>query len=193
MPRASRRAVGALLALLWAASLAGCDSAEPEATQSDRPGPQCVVADPQGELIVHPGSLTATAGGWSLDHVALTGSKNLDVVEADTVRFTGQPTVQGVILDYPPLKNAGIADSLADWDERQPFEGRRLSAADGQQAVLVVLRLSDATTSGHLLAVRLAYDDGSPRVRAMPQPLLVKPHGRPCTVDDIAAAHSWAG
>src|SRR3954469_13765514 len=117
MARASRRAVGALLALRGRGSLAGCDSAEPEATRADRPGPQCVVADPQGELIVHPGSLTATGGGWSLDHVALIGSENLDVVETDTVRFTGQPTVQGVILDYPPLKNAGIADSLADWDE----------------------------------------------------------------------------
>jgi hypothetical protein len=177
----------AVLALITACGSSSPESAPTPASSSDPA--QCVVADPQGELILHPGSLTAPAGGERLEGVSLDHAENLEVLKTYTVAFTGSPTVRGVILDYPPMKNAGLADSLADWDQRQPLVGRRLSAEDGQQAVLVVLRLSDAATPGHLTGVSLAATTGD---RDYPQPLLIKPHGRPCTVDDIASTKSWS-
>ncbi|MCW2791535.1 MAG: hypothetical protein JWO76_633 [Nocardioides sp.] len=92
----------------------------------------------------------------------------------------------------PPMKNAGIADSLADWDARQPLEGRHLTPADGQTAVLVVLRLTDTGEPGHLTGVRLdtTTSDGTD-TRTYPQPVLVKPHGEPCTIHDVASTKSW--
>jgi hypothetical protein len=189
---------GAVALIACAALATACDSdagsprsGSPTAASSADPA-RCVVADPEGELILHPGSLTATGDGLTLDGVRLASAENLDVVETDTVAFSGSSTVRGIILDYPPMKNAGLADSLADWDKREPLEGRELTPDDGQQAVLVVVRLSDTTSPGHLTGVELSTtpeDDA----RSYPQPVLVKPHGEPCTVDDIASTHSWIG
>jgi hypothetical protein len=185
------RVPAALAVLAVLALLVACDSSEPEAAPSPSGSPEparCVVADPEGELILHPGSLTAPADGERLEGVSLDSAENLDVIHTYTVAFSGSPTVRGVILDYPPMKNAGLADSLADWDQRQPLAGRELTADDGQQAVLVVLRLSDAGAPGHLTGVSLAATTGD---HDYPQPLLIKPHGEPCTVDDIASTKSW--
>ena len=189
-----------LTAVATLVALSACQSAPaPEATVPLAPGTsrspdpaRCVVADPEGELILQPGSLSATGDGMTLGGVELQNVVNLEVIETDTVAFSGSPTVRGIILDYPPMKNAGLADSLADWDQRKPLEGRHLSAADGQTAVLVVLRLSDPGTPGHLSGVQLdtSPSDGS---RVYPQPVLVKPHGEPCTTDDIASTKSWIG
>ena len=116
---------------------------------------RCVVADPEGELILHPGSLIARDAEVTLEGVALEDAANLEVVETDTVAFSGNPTIRGIILDYPPMKNAGLADSLADWGQRRPLVGRTLTPADGLQAVLVVVRLADPASPGHLTGVAL--------------------------------------
>ena len=138
------RAAGAVLALVCVASTAACsDDDARNATTAAAEAPRCVVSDPQGELILHPGSVTAPASGTTLDGVDLTDADNVEVEQTFTVAFSGIPSVRGVILDYPPMKNAGLADSLADWDQRQPLEGRTITADDGQQAILVVVRLSD--------------------------------------------------
>lgn len=146
------------------------------------------MSDPQGEMIVHPGSLTATA---ALRLVSASPVKpvNLQVIESDVVRFTGNPAIHGVIWNYPPLKDAGLADSLADWADRKPLAGHVLRPADGQQAILVALRLIDPTRSGHLDGVRL---DDSAGGKDYVQPVLVKPPGTRCTLDDYAATTRWA-
>jgi hypothetical protein len=139
-------------------------------------------------MILHPGSLTATSP-LRLDRTALVKSVNLEVIESDVVRFTGNPRINGVILNYPPLKDAGLADGLADWDERTPLAGRTLTPKDGQQAVLVALRLIDPTRNGHLDGVRL---DDSAGVENYVQPVLVKPPGTICKVADYAGTTRWA-
>lgn len=148
---------------------------------------QCIVADPEGQVILHPGSLTPD-GELVLDDVALQQAVNLEVIERDVVRFAGRSTVQGIIQDYPPLKNAGLADSLADWDARRPLAGLALTPDDGQQAVLVAVQLSDPTTPGHLDGVTLTSDAGE---TAYAQPLLVVPHGALCTVDAYDSTLAW--
>ena len=192
------RTTGVVALLVAGALLAGCDASPDDAAAEDRTGgpaptaaadpARCVVSDPEGELILHPGSLAAQGADVTLEGVELRDAENLDVVETDTVAFSGNPSIRGIILDYPPMKNAGLADSLADWDERRPLVGRTLSPADGLQAVLVVVRLTDPSAPGHLTGVALqATAEG----RTYPQPVLVKPHGEPCTVDDIASTRSW--
>lgn len=148
----------------------------------------CVVSDAEGEMIVHPGSVTAWAP-LRLDRASLVRAVNLEIIESDVVRFTGNAHVRGVIWNYPPLKDAGVADGLADWDQRRPLAGRTVTARDGQQAILVALRLTDPSRSGHLDGVRL---DDSAGGRDFAQPVLVKPHGTTCTVADYADAASWA-
>jgi hypothetical protein len=193
--------VASVVALLTAAVLlTGCDNASDDraagdgsaapAAEAPADPARCVVADPQGELILHPGSLTARSGQVRLEGVELEDADNLEIVESDTVAFSGNPTVRGIILDYPPMKNAGLADSLADWDQRRALVGRTLTPADGLQAVLVAVRLSDPASPGHLTGVAL---EASAEGRTYPQPVLVKPHGEPCTVDDIASTRSWLG
>lgn len=150
---------------------------------------QCVVADPDGELILHPGSFTPD-GPTTTEDATLDSPVNLRVLERDVVRFTGRSTVQGIVLDYPPLKTAGLADSLADWDARRPLAGLGLDTADGQQAVLVAVRLADPRRPGHLRGVTLTTDRGE---TAYAQPVLVKPHGEPCTVADYDSTLDWVG
>jgi hypothetical protein len=148
----------------------------------------CVVSDAQGEMIVHPGSVTASAP-LRIERAALVKAVNLEIVESDVVRFTGNPAVHGVIWNYPPLKDAGLADGLADWDARTPLAGRLLTRTDGQQAILVALRLIDPTESGHLDGVRLEDSAGG---KEFMQPVLVKPPGTVCRLRDYASTTSWA-
>ncbi len=158
------RGVGVAALLVVGVLLAGCDASSDDPAAEDGAGSpaaapadpaRCVVADPEGELILHPGSLIARDAEVTLEGVALEDAANLEVVETDTVAFSGNPTIRGIILDYPPMKNAGLADSLADWGQRRPLVGRTLTPADGLQAVLVVVRLADPASPGHLTGVAL--------------------------------------
>jgi len=174
-------------------SLAGCSADEDEPERELGPRATCVSADPQGELILVPGTLRAGSRPWELTSVELRGARNLEVVEASTVGFTGQASAKGIVLDYPPLKNAGIADSYADWDERLGLPGT-VTAADGLQAMLVAVRLSEPTEAGRLTGVTLDYSEGGEaHTLDWTHQVLVEPPGEVCTVDDVAGTREWTG
>jgi hypothetical protein len=180
-----------VVAALLAAGAAACTSDDGEDAGDDRvPAPEgarCVVADPEGELILQPGTVEAEEQ-IRLEGVELDDATNLEIVEASAVAFSGGATAHGIILDYPPLKNAGIADSLADWDSRQPLAGAELRAADGRQAILVAVRLTDPESAGSITGVTLtSTEDGEEATRRWSQPVLAKPPGDLCTVDDFAS------
>jgi hypothetical protein len=150
---------------------------------------QCIVSDPEGELIVVPGTLDPDEPE-RLGDVELVDPVNLEVIESSVVAFSGRAGLQGIVQDYPPLPNAGLADSLADWSERRPLAGHQVGPDAPQQAVLVALRLSDATRPGHLDGVRLTYADGAAPTE-MVQPVLVEPHDALCTVDEVDSTLEW--
>ncbi len=185
-----------LAPVLTACSGDGGPAATPDATPDARSGDraQCVVADPEGEVILHPGSLRPRSPTRLLD-VTLDRSVNLDVVERDVVRFTGSPTISGIVLDYPPLEKAGLADSLADWAARRALRGAQVGPRRGLQAVLVAVRLHDPTRPGHLDGATVASTDtGSTATRSttFAQPVLINPHGTLCTVSDYDGTLAWA-
>ncbi|MFB9314879.1 hypothetical protein [Nocardioides plantarum] len=181
--------------LVTGSLLAGCGSDDeagstPTPSTGDSPGrhrAQCIVSDPEGEVILHPGSFVPDQR-LVLRDAALEGADNLEVVERAVVRFTGRATVQGIVQDYPPLKTAGLADSLADWDSRRDLPGLVLGPDDGQQAVLVAVRLADPTRPGHLVGVSLRADGGS---TSYAQPVLIEPHGALCTVAEYDSTLDW--
>jgi len=143
---------------------------------------------------VLPGSLTAPGAGTVLQQARPVDAVNLEVVEEAVVAFAGRAGVQGVITDYPPAPNADLADSLARWADRRPLEGLALTPEDGQQAVLVALRLRDPSASGHLNGVTLTSSvDGETTATTYAQPLLVEPPGELCTVTDVDATREWVG
>jgi len=192
--RAIRRVTSSIVVTLV---LAGCSRSAGVADEAPPPAPrgteraQCTAADPEGELILHPRSLTV-AEDTTLVDVALLDAVNLSIVEQAVTGFTGNPEVQGVIRDYPPLKTAGLVDSLADWDQRRPLSGLALTATDGQQAVLVALRLDDPTLSGRLVGVTLTSEvAGTVLTQEIEQPVLVQPPGAVCTFDDVDATREW--
>ncbi|VXB70277.1 hypothetical protein [Nocardioides sp. AX2bis] len=153
---------------------------------------RCVVADPEGELLLQVWSVRAPDGGLGLADVALVDGLNLEVVDAVAVPFAGTPGTQGVVLDYPPRKDAGLVDGLARWEDRRPLDDLRLRPRDGEQALLVALRLSDPTTLGHLTGTSVGTrTDRGVTVTEHPQPLLVKPHDQPCRVDDPDEVADW--
>lgn len=153
---------------------------------------RCVVADPDGELLLQVWSVRAPAGGLSFDGVSVVGGANLKVVDAAAVPFAGAPGTQGVVLDYPPRENAGLVDGLARWEERRPIDGLTLRPGDGEQALLVALRLTDPTTLGHLTGTAVdSRTDRGPTVTDYAQPLLVKPHDQPCRVGDPDEVATW--
>ncbi len=153
---------------------------------------RCVVADPEGELLLQVTSVRAGPGALRLDDVSVAGGLNLEVVDAAAVPFAGTPGTQGVILDYPPRKDAGVADGLAQWEDRRPLAGLTVRPRDGEQALLVALRLADATTLGHLTGTSVSTRTGrGTQVTGYAQPLLVKPPGSPCRVDDPDEVADW--
>ncbi|WP_134766347.1 hypothetical protein [Nocardioides sp. 1609] len=153
---------------------------------------QCAVADPEGQLILLPGSLTPSSE-TVLDGVDLDRSVGLEVIEQAAVAFAGRSTVQGVVLDYPPLPNADLADSLATWDTRRALPGLRLTPDDGQHAVLVAVQLTDPDEAGHLDGVVLRHTDADgTHEKVMAQPLLVQPADALCDVEAYASTLDWA-
>ncbi len=113
---------------------------------------------------------------------------NVEIVEKDVVAFGGTDGVQGIIVDYPPLKTAGLVDSLADWDQRRPLTGLGLGPGDGRQAVLVAVRLVDVTRPGHVSGVVLHTDAGAQTFR---QTVLAEPPGALCTVAEVDSTLDW--
>jgi len=186
------------------AALAGCriggDSGEPgdavtatDDTLGQGVRAQCVVADPEGELILHPGSFAASER-IRLVSVALDEPQNLEVVEDSVVDYRGPEQLQGVVLDYPPRANASFIDALTDWESRQPLAGLVVRPRDGQQAVLVAVRLVDPTKSGHVRGVTIkARSASGPRTLGWEQLVLALPDGDTCTDEAVAETTEWTG
>ena len=180
---------------LVATTLFACsgDDGEGDAGTEAELGPRakCATADPEGEIILVPGAFEAEDEPRELEDVTLRDVRNLEIVESSTVSFGGQPTAQGIVLDYPPLKKAGIADSYADWNLRQQLPGT-VTADDGLQAMLVAVRLVDPTSSGRLTGVTLSYvEAGEEHTQEWTQQVLVEPTDVICTVDEVAATREW--
>ncbi len=192
--RPARTCAAAALALALAAGCSGSDGPvdEPSAPAS---GPveraRCVVADPEGEVLLQPGTVRAGPQGLRFDPPTLADGLGLDVVGQWVVPYSGAPHAQGVVLDYPPLDNAGIADGLATWSDRRPTAGLQLRPDDGLQALLVALRLSDPDRLGHLAGTTVTSHSRGTSLTTYQQPLLIKPHGSPCTVDDPDEVADW--
>lgn len=191
MQRFGRRviAVGFLAITLVACS--GDDGEDDSPGAELGPRAKCVAADPEGEIILLPGAFRAEGEPRELTGVTLRDGHNLKVVEASTVAWGGQPTAQGIVLDYPPLKTAGIADDKADWDERRPLPSN-VSSDDGLRAMLVAIRLVDPATAGRLTGVTLTYlVAGEEHSEEWTQQVLVEPPEDICTVDEVAATREW--
>jgi len=174
-------------------TMIACSSDDGDGTTDAELGPRakCVAADPEGEIILVPGAFQVEGEPRELTGVELRDEQNLEVVESSTVAFGGQPTAQGIVLDYPPLKKAGIADSHADWDTRHQLPGT-VTADDGLQAMLVAVRLVDPARAGRLTGVTLTYlEEGEERSEEWTQQVLVEPPEDICTVDDVAATREW--
>lgn len=181
--------------LLLAITLVACSGDDGDSSAESELGPRakCVSADPEGELILLPGSVEAEQEPWDLTGVELRGEQNLEVVESSAVAFGGQPTAKGIILDYPPLKNAGVADSLADWDQRRQLPVS-VTADEGLQAMLVAVRLVEPADTGRLTGVTLDYElAGEEHSVSWTQQVLVEPHDDVCTIDDVDATREWTG
>jgi len=173
------------------ATLVACSSDEDSPDDELGPRARCVAADSEGELILNPGSLQADQEPWELTGVTLRGAQNLEIVESSAVAWGGQPGLQGIVVDYPPLKKAGIADGNADWDERQQLPVT-VSTEDGLQAMLVAVRLVEPGDAGRLTGVTLDYQEaGQTHTLSFTQQVLVEPHDEICTVDDGAATREW--
>jgi hypothetical protein len=154
---------------------------------------QCVVADPQGALILHPGSFTATER-TRLVSITLDDPENLEVIEESVTAFGGPEDMQGVVLEYPPLANASFIDALADWDSRRPLVGLVVRPNDGQQGVLVAVRLKDPDQAGHVRGVTItARTSEGPRTLEWEQLVLLLPDGETCTEKAVAETTEWTG
>ena len=154
---------------------------------------QCVVADPAGALILHPGSFTATER-TRLRSITLDGPENLEVIEDSVADFGGPEGLQGVVLEYPPRANASFVDGLADWDSRRPLVGLVVRPHDGLQAVLVAVRLKDPDKAGHVRGVTIAAGTSEgPRTLEWEQLVLILPDGETCTDETVAETTEWTG
>lgn len=188
-PMVSIRRLGTTLGLAIAVGglTVGCGSdgsAGPLGEATGTPDNACFGTDSNGAITKHVATFTAD------ESVRLSA---LDVVDADNVAavhpvvlpFAGNPSVTGTFLRYPPGSGV-IADSLMRWSDRTPLAGAEVDPDDGQQAVLVGLRLEDAAEDGHLDGLRLEYadSDGDTFTRTYPLPLRLKTPGQLCTADD---------
>ena len=204
-PTASRATVSArLLAVLLLAPVVACsaggddrDEESDDVRTATDPNvgtgvlARCFVSDPDGELILHPGAFRVRRP-VRLDDVELIDPVNVDVIEGSVVDYTGPLGLQGVVLDYPPLKNVGVADYLGDWETRRAIPGLQVTRADGKQAVLVAIGLVDPAEDGHLRGVRLlGTSDGHADDRSWEQLALLVPHDQLCTVERIVATREW--
>lgn len=174
----------------------GADSDVPYVTATDptRKVPvlaRCVAADPEGEVILHPGSVSATVPTRLLG-AELADAENLTVVERAIVAYDGTAHVTGIALNYPPLKDAGMVGSMGSWATRHTLVGADLDRADGQQALLIAIRLTDPAEPGHLTGILLTQDTGAGADEMiLRQQVLVMPAGEQCDVEAVADTTAW--
>ncbi len=193
-------ALMALMALLATGCGLGDDSGEQggavtavDDTSGEGVPAQCVVADPEGALILHPGSFTPEER-TRLVSLVLDGSANLEVIEDSVTEFRGPEGMQGVVLEYPPLANASFIDALGDWDSRRPLTGLVVRPRDGRQAVLIAVRLADPSKPGHVRGVTIkARTSAGPRTMRWEQLVLALPDGGTCTDEAVAETTEWTG
>jgi hypothetical protein len=190
------RSLGPFVAL--AALLAGCTTTggsqvrpEPNSGPVTRAG--CVATDPEGEVVLHPGTLQP--GATTMVHgTRLIDPVNVAVIEASALASTGNPQVQGIVREYPPVEKAGLVHALADWETRRPLVELVIRPEDGRQAVLVAVRLVDPTQPGHLRGIRITSTGaGKARDDDLLQPVLLLPHGSRCDVAAYDSTTEWAG
>lgn len=198
-----RRAIAAASAALIAlVSGSGCnlfgDSEEADVATAvdDAEGlgvtARCVVADPGGALVLHPGSFTPTAR-TRLVSVVLDGGENLEIIEDSVVGYRGPDDLQGVVDEYPPASTSFIA-ALANWEERRRGTGLVLRPRDGKQAVLVAVRLENPERPGHVRGVTIkARTPVGPRTIGWEQLVLALPGGEACTPEAVAETTEWTG
>jgi hypothetical protein len=184
------RPAGDLLAgaILIGAMLVGCSGADepaPLGAAPSTPAGNCFVGDDDGALTRHVATFTPSES-LDLEGVSISDSDNVELIDGFVLPFAGDPDVTGTFLRYPPGEGV-IADSLMTWSERTRLGGARVEPADGQQAILVGIRLSDPRREGTLSGFTLTYSDaeGSESTRAYPGPMTLKPPSEPCTVEDF--------
>lgn len=198
----ARRAIAAggaaLIALVVVAGLSVARSSEePSAdgetaiddTKGEGVEAQCVVADGSGALVLYPGSFTA-GERTRLGSVTLDDPDNVETIEEFVADYRGPEDLQGVVLEYPP-RSTSFVEGLTDWDSRRPIPGLVVEPDDGPQAVLVGVRLEDATEPGHVRGVTIEAAPGRPL--AFEQLLLVLPEGQTCTPEAVAETTEWTG
>lgn len=153
---------------------------------------RCVVADPEGELVLQPGSVAAV-GPARLVSVALEDPVNLEVVEGAVTGYRGPPELQGVLVEYPP-RTVSYLEGLADWERRRPLAGLMIRPREGRQVVLVAVRLAEPDRPGHLRGVTLrARTRAGPRTIGWEQLVLAVPAGEACTPEVVAGTTEWTG
>jgi len=153
---------------------------------------RCVVADPEGELILQPGSFYAEKR-TRLVSVVLDDPENVEVIEGSVADYRGPDDLQGVLLDYPP-RSVSFLEGLADWDSRRPIAGFVVRPGDGSQVVLVAIRLEDPEKPGHARGVTIkARTSSGPRTLGWEQLVLAVPDGEVCTSEAVAETTEWTG
>jgi hypothetical protein len=173
---------------VFAATLVGCsasDAESPLGAVTSTPGQDCFVSDRGAAVTRHVATFTPP-DALELLELTVSGADNVEIIDSFVLPFTGDPHVTGTFLRYPPGEDF-IADSLMVWSERQPLAGAGVEPADGQQAILVGVRLSDPSRDGSLDGFRLEYadGDGDEFTRDYPAPVILKSTTKPCTVEDF--------
>ena len=91
-----------------------------------------MLADPEGELILEPGSFAAERR-TRLASVALDDPENVEVIEAAVADYRGPDDLQGVLLEYPP-RSVSFLEGLADWDIGGRSAGLVVVLRDGRKS-----------------------------------------------------------
>lgn len=153
---------------------------------------QCVVADPEGEMTLLPGSFVANQP-TRLVSLEMDGADNLELIEAAVSDYRGPEDFQGVVAEYPPRKTSFL-EGLTNWDGRQPLAGLMVRPSDGKQVALVGVRLKDPSVPGHVRGVTIETStDAGPRTIGWEQFALVLPDGSTCTDEAVAETTEWTG
>ena len=153
---------------------------------------QCVVADPEGELVLLPGSFTADRP-TRLMSLELEEPENFELVERTVSDYRGPDDFQGVVVEYPP-RATSFLEGLTDWDGRQPIADLLVRPSDGKQVALVGVRLQDPDRPGHVSGVTIeASTDAGPRTIGWEQLVLAVPHGETCTPEAVEETTEWTG
>lgn len=153
---------------------------------------RCVVADPEGELILQPGSFTPDQPTQLLS-VVLEDPENMEVIEDTVAAYRGPEDLQAVLLEFPP-RSVSFLEGLADWESRRPLAGLTIRPHDGRQVVLIAVRLEDTSRPGHVRGVSIeAQTPAGRRMIGWEQFVLAMPRGGTCTDEAVAETTEWTG